>query len=256
MIYSEDGALADEMYFEFDFEQIGERLSGYSYVFLHENYAKFEIEGWIHDSLFEFSEIDMLESKIMSGFEWCYAKGKLNYACKNGYATLKGNYTSQIHLSRQCPGGTIYVRHEKPCGAIPALEDTELFSLDSNGVLQKVMGRDAKKGHKISIQRPFIIVQLKDNHEADNDSVSLYYNDEPLVEDQRLKKFPKTIELRFDLQAPFHYLTFHAVNLGDKPPNTAAIIIHDGEKKQKAQIESDLERSDIIYLKYKPQRSD
>ncbi len=92
-------------------------------------------------------------------------------------------------------------------------------------------------------------LQLYDNGSIDYDSVSVYLNDQILIPKVKLdhKAIRKTILL--DSTRDYNEITMFAENLGTIPPNTAALIIYDGEKRHELILTSDLNKSATIRLK-------
>ena len=94
-------------------------------------------------------------------------------------------------------------------------------------------------------------LQLYDNGSIDYDSVSLYLNDQLLIPKVKLdhRAIRKTIVL--DSSLLFNELSMFAENLGMIPPNTAALIIYDGEKRHELILTSDLNKTATIRLRKK-----
>lgn len=92
-------------------------------------------------------------------------------------------------------------------------------------------------------------LELYDNGSIDYDSVSLYLNNALLIPKVKLdhKAIRKTIVL--DSALAFNELSMFAENLGMVPPNTAALIIYDGEKRHELILTSDLNKTATIRLK-------
>ncbi len=94
-----------------------------------------------------------------------------------------------------------------------------------------------------------IRLELYDNGSIDYDSVSVYFNNHLLIPKIKLdhKAIRRTIQL--DSSLAFNELSMFAENLGMVPPNTAALIIYDGEKRHELILTSDLNRTGTIRLK-------
>jgi len=68
-------------------------------------------------------------------------------------------------------------------------------------------------------------IALYDNGEIDGDSVSLYLNDEMILQHLRLTEKAKTLIIPIDKSLPVNKLTLFAENLGRLPPNTALMEV-------------------------------
>lgn len=92
-------------------------------------------------------------------------------------------------------------------------------------------------------------LELYDNGSIDYDSVSVYLNSQLLIPKVKLdhRAIRKTIQL--DSSLAFTELSMFAENLGMVPPNTAALIIYDGDKRHELILTSDLNRTATIRLR-------
>jgi hypothetical protein len=70
-----------------------------------------------------------------------------------------------------------------------------------------------------------VTVTLYDNGEIDGDSVSLYMNNELLLQHYKLTAQPKVLLLAIDKSLPVNRLVLFAENLGTLPPNTALMEV-------------------------------
>jgi hypothetical protein len=98
----------------------------------------------------------------------------------------------------------------------------------------------------ISIENSIFTVDLYDNGEVDGDSVSLFYNSKLLLSHKRVTEKPIRMTLEVNPDKETSDLTMYAENLGKFPPNTALMVIMDGEKRYEVRIASDLKRSGTI----------
>jgi len=110
-------------------------------------------------------------------------------------------------------------------------------------------------GETIIVKNSVITLSIFDDQREDGDSLSLYLSPKPqkefgkcVLDKYRLTNKKKLITLT--LENPDNYLILHALNLGDTPPNTAAIWIDDGAKRKTVTLSSTLENSGCVLLKY------
>jgi hypothetical protein len=90
----------------------------------------------------------------------------------------------------------------------------------------------------ITVDNDSISVTLYDNAEIDGDSITLIYNDKILTSQQRLTDKPLTFVIKIKPGNSRNELVMYAENLGSIPPNTALMVIHDGEKRYEVNIKS------------------
>ena len=135
-----------------------------------------------------------------------------------------------------------------------ALNDKEIFSL-CNDTLQ-IKKTDTLKPAAPVIAKPVIekrnndlikeftvdhdsiSVTLYDNGDIDGDSITLIYNDKILTTHQRLTDKPLTFWIKIAPGNQRNELQMYAENLGSIPPNTALMIIYDGNKRYEVNIKS------------------
>ncbi len=104
---------------------------------------------------------------------------------------------------------------------------------------------------EIDLDNPKIQVEVYDNGTIDYDSVSLYLNGKEVLVKTMLNHRSVKISLQLDPNLEYNELSMFAENLGMIPPNTAAMIIHDGKKDYQVMLQSDLSKSATLKLKVK-----
>jgi hypothetical protein len=100
----------------------------------------------------------------------------------------------------------------------------------------------------IEIKNETFTVTLYDNGEVDGDTVSVFYNNKLIVSKKRLSDKPLTLTLDANTDVAVNELTMYAENLGEIPPNTALMVVNDGEKRYEVRISSDLKNSGTIHF--------
>src|SRR5439155_25621311 len=103
----------------------------------------------------------------------------------------------------------------------------------------------------IEIENENFKVDLYDNGEVDGDSVSLFYNGKLLLSHKRLSEKPITLTLDATTEYAVNELTMYAENLGEIPPNTALMVITDGDNRYEVPITSNLKTSGAIRFVFK-----
>lgn len=98
----------------------------------------------------------------------------------------------------------------------------------------------------ISIEQPTFKLDFYDNGEIDGDSISVFYNDKIVLSHQKLSGKPISLTLSLDKNAAENIITMYADNLGTIPPNTALMIVTDGNKRYEVRIESDTQKSGSV----------
>jgi hypothetical protein len=91
---------------------------------------------------------------------------------------------------------------------------------------------------QIDVEPGDIRVDLYDNGEIDNDTVSIYHNNELIVSRARLSDKAITFRIPVDAARPHHEVIMVAENLGSIPPNTSLMIITAGTARHEVRISS------------------
>ncbi len=104
----------------------------------------------------------------------------------------------------------------------------------------------------IQIENDNFRVDLYDNGEVDGDSISVFYNSKLILSHKRLSEKPITLTLNTPDGDDINELTMYAENLGEIAPNTALMVVTDGDKRYEVRIASDLKNSGTIRFIHKP----
>lgn len=103
----------------------------------------------------------------------------------------------------------------------------------------------------IPISHETFKIDFYDNGEIDGDSVSVFYNGKIVLSHQRLSDKPISLKLDLDDDTEENLVTMYAENLGAIPPNTALMIVTDGDKRYEVRITSDTEKSGSVVFVHK-----
>ena len=107
---------------------------------------------------------------------------------------------------------------------------------------------------RIISTEPEVKVELIDNGTIDNDTISLYHNNEQVIKKGKLNYQPLTYSFNCGNQAVAHELILVAENLGEIPPNTAIMVVTIGKKRQEIFLTSDEKKNAKIIIEYKPNK--
>ena len=110
--------------------------------------------------------------------------------------------------------------------------------------------KDIELSRKITVQKNPVTISIWDNGKIDGDSVSLFLNKTPILEDFLLKE--EKHHLQVMLEPGENLIVMKALNLGSIPPNTATLILDDGVTKREITLKSSLQKSGAIRINYEP----
>lgn len=197
-----------------------------------------------------------------------------NYDVTNGsgtvasdVATANGSYLALnarfnlllFHkMKKEKPSKDDIIEEEEDLGTLGEAQDSivrpdPIVVVDTNLTNDdKINDREIVTTHKIKVHSPNLTIRVYDHQIVDGDIISLYLNDEWVIENYTLKK--EYLELDITVNEGDNNLILYAINLGRYKPNTAAIIVDDGVKEHTVILESDLEESGTLEIKYKPEK--
>ncbi len=116
--------------------------------------------------------------------------------------------------------------------------------------LTENQGREVVEAKMIESDSGTARIQVWDNRTVDGDIISIYHNGKLIKENIHLLKEKK--ELFVTLEKGKNVIVMHAVNLGEIPPNSAAMNVNTGEKQYSMILKSDTQKSESIVIYYYP----
>jgi hypothetical protein len=112
--------------------------------------------------------------------------------------------------------------------------------------------RENKLVKTITTSEEDIQIDIYDNGTIDNDTISLYHNNELVVSSGKLNTKPIKLKIRNNKTDNRHELVMVAENLGEIPPNTALMVITAGKERYEVFLSSDEQRNAKIIINYVP----
>jgi hypothetical protein len=104
---------------------------------------------------------------------------------------------------------------------------------------------------EIEVESDSLQVSIYDNGEIDGDMISIFYNRQLILNNQKLTHKSIKIDLVLDSLKAANEITMFAENLGLIAPNTALLVIDDGKNKFELRISSSLEKNATIKIRRK-----
>lgn len=101
----------------------------------------------------------------------------------------------------------------------------------------------------IVVDKTEFTLQFLDHKEQDGDIISINLNGKWIIENQVLKNRPLQVKIKIDPQLE-NYMILHAENLGTIPPNTCAITYYYNGRRKQVVLNSNLNESEMIQIKY------
>jgi len=113
-----------------------------------------------------------------------------------------------------------------------------------------LMERENNLQKILVVDQQEVRIDFYDNGQIDNDTITVYHNNQVLINRGRLDTRPLTLTVHLDEQNPKYELITVAENLGDTPPNTALMVITAGKKRYEVYITSDDKKNAKVVLEY------
>jgi hypothetical protein len=122
----------------------------------------------------------------------------------------------------------------------PMMKLVEVFSKRKN-----VLARE------VEVTSDSVRISFYDNGDVDQDSISVFLNNRPVVVDQELTAAALNIYIKLDSTLDVNEVSMYAQNLGRYPPNTALMVINDGKTRHEIYLSSSLTQNAVVRLRRK-----
>lgn len=99
---------------------------------------------------------------------------------------------------------------------------------------------------RINVSQPDFKVDLYDDGDIDGDIVSVFYNGKSLVSSKKLTEKPLTLNLTADPAKAENELLIYAENEGNIPPNTALMVVTEGNNRTEVRITADTKKNGVV----------
>ena len=181
----------------------------------------------------------------------CIKTYELAYSSDGNEEMLSGSWNGHIiERQKNCPPGQIILRKASHSD-FPA----EIDQPDSLAKIQESLHLDLRAKEIVKtviVSVPQIKIELYDNAEIDNDTITVFINNKLLMYRQRLTEKPLTLMVNA-IPGTTYELVMYADNLGSIPPNTALMVVTAGKKKMDVFLSSSTQKSATVRFEYRKQ---
>ena len=194
-------------------------------------------------------ENKVLEANIPIDCIPCIKTYDLIYSIKGDEETLVGDWKGHIiNMQNACPPGKIYLKKASHSDFAVDIEQNDTLEAIQETLHLKPRSKEMVK--TVTVDSPKIQIQLYDNAEIDNDTITVFINNKLLLYRQGLTDKPLTINFNAFPNTEYE-LVMYADNLGLIPPNTALMVVTAGTKKFEVFLSSSEEKSATVKFVYK-----
>ena len=149
--------------------------------------------------------------------------------------------------SNACSPGQITLNREtQSVFPVDVFQNDTLANLQKN---MKLQSREKELVQTIAVDTSNIKIELYDNAEIDDDTVTVLLNNTLLLYKKRLTDKPLTLDVNVFPNMDYE-LMMYADNLGKIPPNTSLMVITAGKKRYEVRISASEQKSAVVKFKY------
>ncbi len=178
----------------------------------------------------------------------CIKTYDLTWSEEGGIETLQGEWKGhEMGNNTPCPPGKIVLTRQKT-----SLFPVEVDQSPELAALQQITPRSDREKivvQELSLDTAYIKIQLYDNAEIDDDTVSIYLNNTLLLHKKRLTEKPLELQINAFPNTDYEIMMY-AENLGKIPPNTSLMVISSGKKRYELRIVSTKEKTAVVRFRY------
>ena len=131
----------------------------------------------------------------------------------------------------------------------PMLTEQPIVQADIIKINQDFKKRKQIVSKQIEVSSDSVRLSFYDNAEVDGDSISVFLNGKLVIAHQELTERAFNVYVQLDTNLETNEVSMFAENLGKYPPNTALMVISDGDKRYETFLSSDFQGNATIRLK-------
>jgi hypothetical protein len=162
------------------------------------------------------------------------------------HSTSKTAGTATINSTSKTAGTVTNQPEKKP----PAMETEQpIVQADIIKINEDFKKRKQIVGKLIEVSSDSVRLSFYDNAEVDGDSISVFFNGKLVLAHQGLSERAFNVYVQLDSTREINEVSMFAENLGKYPPNTALMVISDGDKRYETFLSSDFKGNATIRLK-------
>jgi hypothetical protein len=192
----------------------------------------------------------------------CPLTGLLQLRVSRAESVLSGTFENAANFKYTCPPIHFKLKKQTDFDTVVVVEEKEPVADTVKKVviellpqekekLQQLAQREKIYAKEIEVNSSIIRLEFYDNGAIDHDSISVFFNGRLVLPRSMLNYRPLKLTLTLDDSLPFNELSMFAENLGEIPPNTAVLVLYDGNERHEIQMVSDLNKNATIRIIHK-----
>lgn len=226
-------------------------ITGASHLYYRSNkYEHYKIKGIFHkkDSTVTFKEDSTLAVKLGFLEDNCLGMYYMKLYINDTALRLVGKWKDVSRSLFHCPTSSVWLekRIKKQDSFI---KGTSLLNPLPGGTVDLNRSSDIQSLVEIrKAEKDSIKIEIYDNGEIDNDSVSVYFNDSLIVSRRMISLKPILIYVNAGEFSNLNKIKLVAISLGSIPPCTALMIITTKTKRYEVNLSSSYYKNGIVEL--------
>jgi len=191
----------------------------------------------------------------------CYMSGTFILRVSKTESVLNGSFTGDDVYKYSAPAINFNFKKSIDTAALVLKEDKDdepdttkkssLLIIHDTITQKQFSERKNIIAKELTINASVVQIELYDNGAIDNDSISVFFNQQLVLQKKMLTHDAIKLNLPINDSLPFNEISMFAENVGLIPPNTAVLILYDGETRYEIQMSSDFDKTATIRLKRK-----
>ena len=211
-------------------------LTGATHLYYKNNkYEHYTVKGFYNkkDSTVKFEEDSIIALKIGSMASKCLGKYQMKLIINDTVMKLQGKWKDKSSASFlfKCSPTTVWLSKK--------INLEKFISINRATEIQSLIEIDKKDADSIKIE-------IFDNGEIDNDTISLFHNDKLITERKMISAKALTFYISLTSDNPIAKLKLIAESFGTIPPCTALMIVTTKKKRYEVNLRSDFFKNGVV----------
>jgi hypothetical protein len=129
--------------------------------------------------------------------------------------------------------------------------ETSKDEQQSQEMVKQFEARKTILQQEIMVSADSLRISFYDNGDIDGDSISVFMNGQPVLARKELDVKGLNMYIKLDKTKDVNELSMFAENLGRYPPNTALMVVYDGEQRHEIYLSSSLTQNSSVRIRRK-----
>jgi len=154
-----------------------------------------------------------------------------------------------VYSTKDTPSAALVIKDiPKNADSVKAIEEKKA---EIKKIATSFEQRKNIMNNTVEVENDSIRISFYDNGDIDGDSISIFINKVPVLIHQPLSEKALNLYIAMDEKHGTNEISMFAENLGKYPPNTALMVISDGEKRHEVFMSSSLTQNSSVIIKRK-----